>query len=224
MTDHGSALNYEITPQWQNYLDLEEDVIPWLQFVGAKFTPEMTAALESVTTMCCTWVQNFLERPVAPTRFERRFSGWSGLNGSYVCLPYAPIMDLIEVNEWWGIAGPHQLEEETPEKQNQMENFQVYPLTGEIVRTFMGLVERPWFPGLGNIRIVWIAGYDPVPEDIKVATKELVAHWWRNTQQAIRTFSVPGSENDTGAPPGLWAGIPNRIIDLLRPYMQIGMA
>lgn len=225
VVDHGPVTRYEVTPQWQNYLDVEQDMKPWLQFaLGAQITPEQAVQLASVTTMACTWVQNYLGRPVAPTTYRRRFNGWSGLNGAYVCLPYYPVLEVLEVNEWWGIAGPHPLNEETPEKQGNMENFQVDPLRGIVARSFMGLVERPWFPGLGNIVIEWVAGYNPVPEDIKLATKEFAAHWWRNTQQAIRTFAVPGADYDTTVAAGLWAGVPMRIEALLKPYMQVGIA
>lgn len=215
---------YEITPQWQNFLDLEEDVLPWLQLSGLTFTPATEAQLQSVTTMCCTWVQNYLGRAVAPTTFRRLFSGWSGLNGSYVCLPYYPVLELVEVVEWWGIAGPHALNEEVPEAQGNMENYQLDPLRGLVIRSFMGLVQRPWFPGSRNIVVEWVAGYNPIPEDIKVATKELVAHWWRNTQQAIRTFAIPGSEADSVVAAGLWTAIPDRVRTLLQPYIQVNMA
>lgn len=235
---HIPVTEYEVTPQWQSFLDLEEDVKPWLQFYGIQLSPQQETQLQSITMMVCVWLQNYLARPIAPTKFKRLFSGWSGLNGSYLSLPYYPVIAVeklgppgnpaensaVMVNEVWGTSGPHILAEETPESQGGSENFQLDPLRGLIIRSFQGLVQRPFFPGSRNIEVIWWAGYDPVQEDIKMAAKELIAHWWRNTQQATRTFALPGSEfGDSSTIGALWVGMPNRVKDLLLPYSQVGL-
>ncbi len=215
---------YEVTPAWQSYVDVKNDVEPFLQFTGLTVPTPVEQQLQDTIDMACTWVQNYLGRPVAPTEYKRLFSGGTGLNGAYIMLPYYPILQVKEVVEYWGMSGPHKLEEQTPENQGSAEVFQVEPLTGLIIRTFQGLVQRPLFPGSRNISVTWIAGYNPLPADIKRATLILIAHYWRNEMQASRSAPRPQGEYDSDNPPaGLFAAIPHRVEALLMPYMQQGM-
>jgi hypothetical protein len=177
--------------------------------------------------MACTWTQSYLSRPIAPTTFFRRFSGWSNFTGAYITLPYYPVLEMVSVVEYWGLNGPQVLQIQTPE--NQAPGPQVYQvdwLQGYLIRTFSGLIQRPWFPGSNNIEVTWVAGYDPIPPDIKIATLELIAYWWRSTQQASRSRAVgaagsAGFGSDEHNP--LWPGIPNRVTTLLETYLQFGV-
>lgn len=206
---------------WASYVDLNEDVKPWLQIQTLDTTGDLR--LELLIDTACQWVQNYIGRPIAPTTFDRRFNGWSGLNGAYIMLPYYPVLEITSVTEWWGISGPHGLTEQTPSV--QVDGWQCEYLTGQLIRVFPGLVQKPWFPGSRNIEIVWKAGYNPLPADIKMATLEYIAHWWRNTQQQSggNRFSGGGEYDPDPAAGGLWQGVPNRIVDLLSPYVQVGM-
>jgi len=212
----------EITPAWQSYLDVANDFGPYLQMdPTAVSTNEV--ALQATVDFACTWVQNYLGRPVAPTDFFRRFSGWSGNNGSYIMLPYYPVLSVASVVEYWGSSGPHTLAEQTPANQGTQDVYQLDPMRGVVIRTFMGLIQRPWFPGSRNIEISWTAGYNPIPADIKLATFEVAAWWWRNTQEAPRWFPKTNEYDAPGNNP-LWPAIPNRVTALLQPYVQVGIA
>lgn len=213
----------EVTPQWATYIDLKNDVKPYLEFSNPTGLNPADTMLQMVTDMACTWVQNYLGRPVADTEFFRRFSGWSGMNGAYVSLPYYPVTQIVSVVEYWGSSGPHTLTEQTPASQGGQDVYQVDYLRGTVIRTFMGLVQRPWFPGSRNIEITWKAGYEPVPADIKMATLELVNYWWRNTQEATRVSSLEAVEYEAPAASGMWAAVPNRVKVLLEPYAQQGI-
>jgi hypothetical protein len=205
---------------WANYLDLQDDVKSWLQIQAANTTGD--TRLQLMLDMACQFIQNFIGRPIAPTTFDRRFNGWSGWNGAYLELPAYPVLEIISVTEWWGVSGPHYLTEQTPA--NQVDGFQCEYLRGLLTRVFPGLVQRPWFPGSRNIEVVWVAGYNPIPADIKMATLELVAYWWRNTQQQSGARpGGPAAEYDPSATSGLWSGVPYRITDLLDPYVQVGL-
>jgi hypothetical protein len=207
----------EVTPPWSSYLDLENDVKPWLQDNTINEAAQ-NAKLEMVIDDVCVWIQSYLGRPIAPTTFTRRFSGWSGWNGAVIALPYYPVLATPKVVEWWGTSGPHELIEQTPEVQGGGEMFQLVPLTGQIVRSFQGLVQRPFFPGLRNIEVQWEAGYNPVPPDIKMATLRQIAHEWRKEQQASRSAPAPaGAEPEYGGPMmGLHPDVKARI----SPYLQ----
>lgn len=285
----------ETQPQWENYVDLTNDVKPYLQFPSSAATTDVI--LQGVIDMSCTWVQNYLGRPIAPTQFFRRFSGYTGLNGAYINLPYYPVIN-VSVVEYWGlnsggvqtdactlsngspivqdpnvvpgyvgatVTGPpntpgipggatilsvvpgvsftmsanataagsqtlsigtkgYILQEQTPSNQggpgSQM--FQVDRPHGVLIRSFQGLIQRPFFPGLRNVEVTWTAGYNPLPPDIKFATLEMIKYWWANTQQASRNIRLPEGY-DEPAGHDLWPAVPNRITALLEPYVQIGM-
>lgn len=208
---------------WQNYVDLQNDVKPWLQ-VPADNTASDTM-LQLVTDFVCQYSQKIIGRPIPSTSFDRRFDGYTGWNGAYIELPYYPVLEITECVEWWGVSGAHVLEESTPE--NQLDGFQIEYLTGRLIRVFPGLVQKPWFPGTRNIHVTWRAGYNPIPATFKIAALELIAYWWRNTQQASRgnAGAVPkGYEYDSSNPNnGLWAGLPHRIEGIFSVYQQVGL-
>lgn len=209
---------------WRNYIDLYEDVLPWLQIPttgAAAVNAGDVQKLQLLTDMTCQWAQRKISNPIAPTGFYRRFNGWSGWNGAYVELPYWPVLSIVSVKEWWGISGPHLLSEQTPN--HNIDGFQLDALKGKIIRVFPGLVQRPWFPGSRSIEVQWVAGYNPVPADLKVATLEMIAHWWHNTQQTQRVNIRAGSDGADQVAAGLWSGVPLRIAELLETSQQVGI-
>lgn len=215
----------EITPWWQTYLDIDNDVKPYLQIDPGVVTYDAT--LKRIVDMSCVWVQNYLGRPIAPTTFFRRLSGWTGWNGSYLSLPFYPILEIISLVEYWGLNGQHTLVYQTPEQQGGPgeELYQVDWIRGILVRSFQGLIQRPFFPGSNNIECTWIAGYNPVPPDIMFATVELVAYWYRMTQEQPRWFPAGASDEYGGQQTAsmLYPGIPDRVKVLLAPYVQQGI-
>ena len=215
----------ETTPVWQNYLDLNNDVKPYLQIpVGSVASDTL---LQGIIDMSCTFVQNYLGRPIAPTEFFRRFSGYwgTGNGGAYISLPYYPVLSVASVVEYWGSSGPHTLAEQTPASQGTQDVYSMDYLRGYVIRAFMGLVARPFFPGLRNIEVTWTAGYNPVPPDIKFATLKLIRHVWQSDQQASRTFPQPvGARTEDEAPQaGPFAGIWADVRPFFAPYEQQGM-
>lgn len=217
-----SATTQEGPPTWQTYLDWSADIKPYLQIDSTN--TQFDGQLPDITALACVWVQNYLSRPVAPTTFFRRYDGAGGWNSAHIFLPYWPILSIQSVVEFWGSSGPHTLTEQTPENQGTSDMYQVDPVVGRITRTFRGNVQRPWFPGARNVEITWTAGFDPVPIDIRVATKEYAAYWWRNTQEAPRTSPLTLNEYDPAPTNSLWPAVPNRVTALLEPYLQLNVA
>jgi hypothetical protein len=284
---------FETTPHWNNYVDMAQDIKPWLQMPAGSSTSD--AMLQGIIDMSCTWVQNYLGRPIAPTEVFRRFSGYTGLNGSYINLPYYPVLQMISVVEYWGLnSGSTQvdtcglssgspvvtdahavqayagatvagtgvpagttilsavpgvsftmsanatvtgaeslsittagyiLQQQFPNAQGApgRQVYQCDPITGTLIRSFQGLIQRPFFPGLRNVEVTWIAGYNPLPPDIKFATMQLIAHWWRQTQQASRTFPMPAGAREPEQMASPYVGIPPEVERMLMPYSQIGL-
>lgn len=205
------------TPIWANFLDLANDVKPFLRLIASDSSDDVMLAL--VRDMACQWVQDYLGRPVGPTSFDRRFNGWAGWNGAYIELPYYPVLEITSCVEYWGISGPHVLVESPPTA--QVDGFQCDYLRGTLIRVFPGNVQKPWFPGSRNIEVKWKAGYNPIPAPLKAAGLALTAHWWRKWEQASRggTTSVDKAGN-AGA---LWRGVPDDVTAMLSPYLQVGI-
>jgi hypothetical protein len=215
-----TTYTYDGPPAWQTFVDVEEDVKPWLQW-GDVPDAEDEMKLKMVTDSVCWWLQDYLGRPLAPTLFARRFSVWSG---NTLMLPYYPIIGKPErVAEFWGVNGEHVLEEQTPENQGSNEMYTLDPLRGYIVRSFQGLVPRPYFPGLRNIEVVWTAGLDPLPPPVREAALKQIAHEWRKEQQASRSQApvVRGGEeeHEMGLLPGMLPDVQARLDSLT----QVGL-
>jgi len=186
----------ETVAQFESYLDLTDDVLPWLQ-LSTEPEPVRDQKLRLVTNGICRRAQNYIARPIAPLTYFKRFSGWPGANGAVINLPYYPVIEMIRVVEYRGQSGPYELKEQTPEHQ-YTESFQLEAMTGAVIRVFQGMIQRPWFPGSKNIEITWTAGFNPVPEDIRLATLEYIKKWWGGTQQGSRSVQPAGALGYTG--------------------------
>lgn len=214
---------------WNNYLDLDDDVKPWLRLTsinGALPDPIVDNNLELITTMACDAIQNILGRPIPPTIFDRRFDGWSSWNGAFLMLPYYPVLEITSVIEYWGTSGPRVLTESTPT--NQTDGWQCEYAVGRLTRVFPGLVQKPWFPGSRNVEIVWTAGYNPIPGRFRVATLELIKHWWVNTQQQPTVSMAPpgsgaGNQYDPAETGGPFDGIPYHVAAMIGDDIQVGI-
>ena len=206
---------------WSNFLDLEQDVKVWLQR-PVTAPANLDYQLQLLTDMVCQWVQRKLGQPIAPTSFTRYFDGWSGWNGAFIELPYFPVLEITSVTEYWGVSGPHVLNESVPT--NQVDGWQCVYERGQLRRVFPGLVQKPWFPGSRNIEVSWTAGWNPCPADIKVASLEMIAHWWRNTQQQSGNRPTATEYDPEVGAAGLWQGTPLRITALLDSYQTVGIS
>lgn len=198
------------------YLDTVE-VQNYLQFSsGVQVGGEQSVLLQRFIDAACMRAQTIANRPFGSTTFYERHDGWSG---EYIQLHYSPFVQLVYCREWQSSGGMIDLTESTPE--NPIEGIQINYHSSRIMRTFAGYSwPRPFFPGSRNIEVAYKAGINPVPADVWQATCDLVAYWWRNTQQSSAAF-VPGQEGYGGEQSqsdGLWPGIPNRIFDVFNSY------
>lgn len=215
----------EITPHWITFLDYQQDVKPFIQA-----PPQDTSRdklIELVTEGVCDWVQQELGRPIAPTRFFKRFSGGSGFNMSHISLPYYPVIDAnMVVTETWGTSGQHTLTEQTPTAQGGADTYSLDPLTGIITRSFNGLIARPFFPGLRNVEVTWTAGYNPIPASIRLGCLEAIQWWWDNTQEAPRRIRPAGGGYESpgaGSPEFFGTILPAMMAPILSNFMSVGI-
>lgn len=215
------------TPIWGTFLDLQLDFKPYIQYPAEKF--DQDSVLEMILDSACWWIQDYLCRPIAPTEFFMRFDGWSSWQGSYIMLPWFPVLRIVSLIEYWGNSGPHPLAEQTPTNQfgtgpsyGDADVYQLEPVAGKIIRTFPGLIQKPFFPGSRNIECTWIAGYSPIPPQLRMAALELGSYWYRNTQEDTRMATGRGFGTEEAANE-LWPAVPNRITTLLQSYEQQGI-
>lgn len=69
--------------------------------------------------------------------------------------------------------------------------------------------------GHRNLVVVYQAGYTPIPENLILATADLVAHWWRQGRISGRS-KFSGETGELVTPSGY--GVPNRVFDVSRPH------
>ena len=210
-----ALLNPTSTHTYGTFLDLEE-VTAYLQ-MDAVPTPGSADAikLQRFIDGACTQAQGpgGANRPLCPTRVHERHDGWSG---DTIMLLFSPFLQLVSCVENMSTGGPITLPEATPSN-NAFDGVTIDYATSKLTRTFAGGWPRPYFPGLRNIEVTYVAGFNPVPPDVWEATAELVAYKWRNSQEASRWFAQ-GDEYGGPATGGLFPGMPNRIADVLGSY------
>ena len=80
------------------------------------------------------------------------------------------------------------------------------------------LTSSPFAFGRRNLVIVYQAGYEPIPENLALATAQLVAHWWRQGRATGRT-KFSGEAGELVTPSGY--GVPNRVFDVSRPHHRL---
>jgi hypothetical protein len=191
------------TETFATYLDMTQEVMPWLRFNGIQTSEEF--ALQLIIDAVCTEVQKFIGGPVPATTFGPadglgKFDGAAGMNSGYIMLPRRPVVEIISVIDY---------------------------RTGRLTRVLGGIWNRPFYPGSNNVWVTWQAGYNPVPADIRWATLDWVAHVYRNTQQQtglrVNAGLNPGDEYEAGTTKGLWVGVPDRVINTLETYQQVGI-
>jgi hypothetical protein len=201
--------------RYATYIDLTE-AKDWLRFVAGSPTT-YDSNLQRIIDMACTQIQTHIGRPVAPLTVVERHDGWSG---EYIMLSQSPFLSLNYCHEWQSSGGLVNLPESTPA--NPVDGIQIDYSTGRLMRTFAGYSwPRPFFPGSRNIEVSYVAGFNPIPPDIWMATVELIAHWWNMSQ--VGRGSARGQQSGEDATDGLWQGMPNRIVNLINPYRMIAI-
>lgn len=181
-------------PVWQTYVDLNNDAKPFLQWTAGASPQDQL--LQNTIDAACWWVQDFYGKPIAPTQFFHRFNGYTGFGGTMIDLPYYPVLAdppySISVTEYWGVSGPRVLTQQTPENQNSEYMFTLDNRYGILYRSYSGLLQQPFFPGLKNVEVTWWAGYTPIPPHWRLGTLRLIKHWWDHDMQAQLGGFRPG--------------------------------
>lgn len=89
--------------------------------------------------------------------------------------------------------------------------------THTIIRRANGITNR-FPPGDRNVAVTYKQGISPLPQDITDATGELIRHWWENGQTPGRASFQAGGGDDDGTIVVMGYAVPNRVIEMLKPY------
>lgn len=205
---------------WDDYVSVVDDVLPWLELPATdQADPYVLPNLQLITSATCQWAQKRLMHPIAPHLFQWYFDG-DGYSTT-IMVPYPPVLEVVSVIEYWGTSGPHVLSEATPG--NQVDGFEMQYPTGRLIRIFPGLIGKPWFPGSRNIYVEYWAGQNPIDADLKMATLEMIAHWYHHTQEQPALRGATGGASAEAVASGAWSGTPLAIMNLLDEEVHIGI-
>jgi uncharacterized phiE125 gp8 family phage protein len=163
---------------------------------------------------------------VVPQQFEESYDGGS----TELWLYHFPIISVELVRESWGMTS-YDLTQVDSSASAMAGNFSYSidePETGQLLRRSAGNVNIPFQAGKGNIKVVYVAGRNSVPGTVRLAALELIAHWWQGSQQRSGSGSLPraydGVNTDFSRALAITpvnAGVPYRIIEMLKPFRRL---
>lgn len=80
-----------------------------------------------------------------------------------------------------------------------------------------------WASGLRNVTVTYVAGWSDPPEPVRHGALVLLKHLWE-TQRGTFGLARAGASTEDGFVPGSTFSLPNRVIELWRPYVLPGVA
>lgn len=158
---------------------------------------------------------------VAQTTYDEWYRG----GDSVIVLRHVPVLSVTQVEENWGFTN-YVLQAQPGDSSPANTSLWAYsldqPLQGVITRRSVGNTVVPFVCATGgdNIRVQYIAGRATVPAAIRHAYMDLVAYWWQSAMQ--RSYGAAGGSPSgfnavgQGAATGFNAGVPYRILEILR--------
>lgn len=215
-----------------------QDVKAWLRNPNPSAPSADDAAIQRVIDAAQLLVEGKVGITV-PRLFDEYYNG-----GNYkIWLRRTPVLEIVSVTESYGPVS-FNLEDQPPTTgaiidgtgnepaQTPAVHLWAYSLDvpgiGEVTRRGPLNTPFPFVPGDRNIRVTYWAGRDPITASIQVATMELVAHLWQNSQlrsmamsnQFVQYDTVSGIASERpDTSQAFWVGVPKRIIGLLEADM-----
>lgn len=134
--------------------------------------------------------------PLEPVSMTATVAG----GGRSLVLPTAPVISVESV---------------TPHEGTELDSTL---LLSDLAVGVVSYYDGGWF-GDRQYVVEFTAGRDVCPPDLLLAVKELLRHLWKTQRGGTRR---PGSA-DEGTPPAAFM-LPNRVVELLAPHMQVSVA
>ena len=154
------------------------------------------------------WVIENIKGVVVPRTFVEYHDG----GGRQITLRRGPVISVAEVRLAWGPGDVRVLTAEADDMVGAtVDQYLLHPQTRRLLHRNGGWTMR-WPYGQQNIRATYRAGRI-VPEDnIRQASKELIGHFWRQSQLATGNTRPRADAPD---PTSMAYGVPNRVRELL---------
>ncbi len=92
--------------------------------------------------------------------------------------------------------------------------------TNTLVRRFSGGAPTVFFPGTRNVAVSYTGGLLVIPEDIQMATAELIKHWFRRSQPYRQGPFGNSAGDDTGMDTVGSYMVPNAVMELLETWRR----
>lgn len=146
--------------------------------------------------------------PVVNVTFDEWYDG----GGMFLSLRHRPIVSVTSVTEYVGTSTYPLTQIASPDLGTTY-SYTFEPGGRIIRRSTAGL--RAFPPGVGNVRVVYIAGRATVPANVRMGTLEIIRHNYELGQQGGRPAFGGAAEDMAWTPSGF--AIPTRAIEWLTP-------
>ena len=167
---------------------------------------------------------------ILPRHYDEFYDGGE----PYIYLRHRPVLSVENVEEGWGWMNYElDYQESNTVPAGDMYAYSIDSIeAGIICRRSAGNVVIPFVPGTANIHVLYTAGRREIPGAIRLASLELVAHWFQSSQ--LRTTATNAGEQAYDAVEGekytraaednavgLNYGVPYRILELIKPFRRL---
>lgn len=164
---------------------------------------------------------------IMPKHFIETYDG----GGYTIYLRHRPLLSIQNVEEGWGWFN-YELDYQQVNTVPAGDLF-AYSIDSEeaacISRRSAGNVSIPFVAGRKNIKVWYTAGRSTIPGSVRLASLELIAHWYQNSQlramaqsQQYTTFDAVNEDftRSTGVT-SINSGLPWRVLELLKRYRRL---
>ena len=143
---------------------------------------------------------------------------WHDGGQASITLRHRPVVEVLAISEYRGpVEWPLAL---VPDPNKGSMYSATFEPPSRIVRRGPGGSSLPFAPGLESIHVTYVTGRTSVPDNVRLATLELVSINFRQTQARPLLRDWPASGRADDAEPGvqiLGFFVPNRVRELLAP-------
>lgn len=126
-----------------------------------------------------------------------------------------PIVRVVSAVEYYGVSA-FPLTEQPLGGQTNAFGYTVDYLTGEITRRTFGGSTALYAYGAKNVQFTYTAGRTQVPENVQLATRELVRHFYQATQVPGRPKMGAVADDGYGEV-AIGFAVPNFVVEMLQP-------
>jgi hypothetical protein len=169
-----------------------------------------------------TSASSIIERRIGPVIMASYVETYDG-GRPQIMLRHSPVVTITSVSEAWGFSTIYTLTptvlDGTPTNLGNF-GYSLDAKLGLLTRRTVGVASR-FANGVQNVTVAYTAGYPTVPNDLKLAAKLLVQHFYMTQRGGSRR---PGMGGDDAQPASHYDDMPSRVEQILDGYDNDGVA